>query len=310
MLTTVELEQAREYIFRQLPRVLEQDPDFVTLIEGIVAEKFPRRDEFARLLDELTAARQEQRDGFHQVNYRLDKHDADIAELKDGVAELRVGQDELRVGQDGLRSDVTELRVGQDGLRSDVTELRTGQDELRVGQDELRRDVTELRIGQEELRNGQEELRNGQTGLRQEVAELRVLIDERTEMLRKEFNNAVATLGQRWGLMSEDILRQVVAAVIEKSYGGSVRQVNIDDEEFDVVITNGSHILVEITARARQDVIRRLERKRKTYAEHTGVEPARVLLATAQIHYTVVRKLQEMGIEVIQPDVLFEGETA
>jgi hypothetical protein len=144
--------------------------------------------------------------------------------------------------------------------------------------------------------------------LRHEVADLRVLIDERTEMLRKEFNNAVATLGQRWGMMSEDILRQVVAAVIEKSYGGTVRQVQIEDEEYDVVITNGSHILVEITARARQDVLRRLARKRKTYTEHTGFEPSRVILATAQIHVTVARKLEQMGIEVIQPDVLIEDD--
>jgi hypothetical protein len=301
MLSEIELEQARTYIFRHLPRVLEQDPDFVTLIEGIVAEKFPRRDEFARLLDEMTAARQEQRDGFHHVNYRLDKHESDIAELKESVGELRTGQDKLRAGQDELRAGQDELRAGQDELRRDVTELRAGQDELRAGQDELRRDVTELRAGQEEFRIGQE-------GLRHEVADLRVLIDERTEMLRKEFNNAVATLGQRWGMMSEDILRQVVAAVIEKSYGGTVRQVQIEDEEYDVVITNGSHILVEITARARQDVLRRLARKRKTYTEHTGFEPSRVILATAQIHVTVARKLEQMGIEVIQPDVLIEDD--
>ena len=39
------LEQVQEYILDQLPRVLEQNPRFVTFIEGIVAEKFPRRDE-------------------------------------------------------------------------------------------------------------------------------------------------------------------------------------------------------------------------------------------------------------------------
>ncbi|MBX7234928.1 MAG: DUF3782 domain-containing protein, partial [Caldilineales bacterium] len=237
-------------------------------------------------------------------------------ELRTGQDELRTGQDELRTGQDELRREVTDLRTGQDELRREVTDLRTGQDELRrevtdlrTGQDELRREVTDLRTGQDELRSGQDELRSGQEGLRHEVADLRTLIDERTEMLRKEFNNAVATLGQRWGMMSEDILRQVVAAVIEKSYGGTVRQVQIEDEEYDVVITNGSHILVEITARARQDVLRRLERKRKTYTEHTGIEPGRVILATAQIHISVARKLEQMGIEVIQPDVLIEGDT-
>ena len=47
------LEELKEYILVRLPQVLEQDPRFVTFIEGIVAEKFPRRDEFARLLEEM-----------------------------------------------------------------------------------------------------------------------------------------------------------------------------------------------------------------------------------------------------------------
>jgi hypothetical protein len=33
-----------------------------------------------------------------------------------------------------------------------------------------------------------------------------------------------------------------------------------------------------------------------------------VILATAQIHHTVATRLQEMGIEVIQPEVLSENE--
>jgi hypothetical protein len=65
------LEEIKDYIFEQLPRVLEQDPRFVTFIEGIVAEKFPRRDEFARLLDEVQQHRQETRQQFERIDQRL-----------------------------------------------------------------------------------------------------------------------------------------------------------------------------------------------------------------------------------------------
>ncbi len=224
MLTPVEFEQLKKDILRDLRTVLEADPDFAVFIEGIVAEKFPRRDEFARLLDEVALLRGEQREGFRGVYERLDRHEAAIVELRVGQEELRVGQaelrrdmnelhvgqDELRAGQDELRRDVNELRAGQDELRRDVNELRAGQvelrrdvNELRAGQDELRRDVNELRAGQEELRVGQAELRVGQAELRQElhreVANLTALINERTEMLRQEFHKAITTLGQRWG---------------------------------------------------------------------------------------------------------------
>jgi len=235
-LTREELEQARDFIYRELPRVLEKDPDFVKLVEGIIAEKFPRRDEFARLLDELTTMRHEQHEGFSQVNQRVDK-----------------------------------LETGQDQLRQDVTGLRTGQDQLR-----------------------------------QDVGNLYTLLDERTEMLRKELNDAISKLGRRWGLVEEDVLRQVVRAIVQDTYGDKVRELYIKGEQYDCVITNGQHILIEVTSRTTQKMIKRLQRKKALYTQQTGVEPARVILATAQIHLTVAQKLESLGFEVLQPDILYE----
>jgi hypothetical protein len=54
MLTTEELDEIKRKILRELPRILEQDPQFALVIKGMIREKFPRRDEFARLSDEPT----------------------------------------------------------------------------------------------------------------------------------------------------------------------------------------------------------------------------------------------------------------
>jgi adenylate kinase family enzyme len=43
--------------------------------EGILAEQFPRRDEFARLLDEMTQQRQEMNQQFKQVDQRFEQVD-------------------------------------------------------------------------------------------------------------------------------------------------------------------------------------------------------------------------------------------
>jgi hypothetical protein len=48
-MTTTELETMEREILQRLPRVLERDPQFMIWIEGLLAETFPRRDEFARL---------------------------------------------------------------------------------------------------------------------------------------------------------------------------------------------------------------------------------------------------------------------
>ena len=67
MLEEKDLSEIRKYLIRVLPELLRNEPEIATTIEGILAEHFPRRDEFARLLDELTQLRQETRQGFEQV---------------------------------------------------------------------------------------------------------------------------------------------------------------------------------------------------------------------------------------------------
>lgn len=54
-----DLVQIRNYVIRILPELLREEPEIATTIEGILAQQFPRRDEFARLLDELTLLREE-----------------------------------------------------------------------------------------------------------------------------------------------------------------------------------------------------------------------------------------------------------
>jgi len=59
MLTAEHLKEIKEYVLTYLPTVLEQEPRFVYFVEGIVSDKFPRKDEFSRLADELRMEREE-----------------------------------------------------------------------------------------------------------------------------------------------------------------------------------------------------------------------------------------------------------
>ncbi|MBI4770033.1 MAG: hypothetical protein HY784_06370 [Chloroflexi bacterium] len=88
MLATKELNEIKHYVLRQLPRVLEQDPDFVVFIEGIVSEKFPRRDEFARLLDELTALRTGQETGFKKADEHFEQVDQHLEQVDQHLVQL------------------------------------------------------------------------------------------------------------------------------------------------------------------------------------------------------------------------------
>jgi len=135
-----------------------------------------------------------------------------------------------------------------------------------------------------------------------QIAEVRQDLERRMQEGFQAVRQDLDRLGRRWGIRNESVFRQTIAALLEKSFGARVESRWIDGEEFDVIISDGAHILVEIMASAGPRTQERLERKRKMYAEATGVVPARVVLATASIHTRRAQALREAGFEVIEPE--------
>ena len=113
---------------------------------------------------------------------------------------------------------------------------------------------------------------------------------------------AIDRLGARWGIRDESLFRQEVAAVLQESFGVTVEQRAIAGEQFDLLIFDGQHLLVEIAASVGPSIAQRLQRKRRLYRQETGVEPERVILATASIHSRRAQELRAMGIEVVEPE--------
>ena len=87
-----------------------------------------------------------------------------------------------------------------------------------------------------------------------------------------------------------------------QSFGVAVEQRTIAGEQFDVLIHDHEHVLVEIAASVGPTIKARLQRKRRLYQESTGVSPTRVILATASIHSRRAQELRENGIEVVEPE--------
>ena len=126
----------------------------------------------------------------------------------------------------------------------------------------------------------------------------------RTEVAARfdDVQRSIDRLGARWGIRNESLFRQTMAALLEQSFGVRVEQRTIAGEQFDVLIYDGQHLLVEIAASVGPTIRTRLERKRRLYEESTGVRPTRVILATASIHSRRAHELRTSGIEVIEPE--------
>ena len=244
-LTTEQLEQAKRYILKSLPQILEQSPEFVVFVEGVVAEKFPRRDEFARLLDQVEAHRRETQEYKRETDERFDRIDN--------------------------RFDKVDERLDRMDDRFDKVDERLDRMDDRFDKMDDRFDKMDDRFDALEL--------------------------------------TLARLGSRWGIHSEDLFRKTMKSVLEESFEATVEEKNLQGEQFDlVVMKNGDHILIEIAASVRRNILERLERKKNIYTSEVGIAPARIILAVGTINSRSAQIIRDAGFDVVEPDDDFYGE--
>lgn len=172
------------------------------------------------------------------------------------------------------------------------------REEVAVVLKELRELRTEMNQRFEQVDQRFEEVDARIDAFREEVNQRFERVNQRFD----EVSQAIDRLGSRWGIRNESVFRRTMAALLEESFGAKVEERVIAGEQFDVVIVDADqHVLVEIAASVGATIQERLERKRRLYTEATGVAPARVLLATADIYSYRAQSLREAGIEVIEP---------
>ena len=204
--------------------------------------------------------------------------------------------------------ELRELRTEMDqGFGQVRTEMDQGFGQVRTEMDQRFEQVrTEMdqrfeRV-QTEMNQGFEQV---QTEMDQRFEQVQTEMNQRFEQVDQRFDEvsqAIDRLGSRWGIRNESVFRRTMAALLEESFGAMVEERVIKGEQFDVVIVApDQHMLVEIAASVGASIQERLERKRRLYTEATGVAPARVLLATADIYSYRAQALREAGIEVIEP---------
>jgi hypothetical protein len=185
------------------------------------------------------------------------------------------------------------------------TETRTNFDQVdqRLDQVDQRLDQVDQRFDQVDQRFDQVDQRFDQVDQRFER------VDSEFEKLRvemaegfKEMSRQIDRLGARWGIRNEALFRATMASLLEKSFGVKVETRHLQGEQFDLIISNGRHILVELAASVRRNIQERLERKRQIYTETTGVMPSRMILVVAAIHSRLAESLRQAGFEVIEPE--------
>ncbi|QXJ34035.1 PD-(D/E)XK nuclease family protein [Saccharolobus shibatae] len=131
----------------------------------------------------------------------------------------------------------------------------------------------------------------------------------------KRLETIITGLGARWGIMNEDSFRQGVGELLSNSGWKVSREVLYDrdgyvydepsDVEYDIVIKDGSVILVEITSSLKRGDLPTIKRKKEFYEKVKNIKVNLVYVITPFIHDRYPERVKamakDMGIEIIYP---------
>jgi len=170
-------------------------------------------------------------------------HD-DFSDLKGIVSGLAVSQQELTEAQNRTENSLEELIVTQNRIESHIGDLVDAQNRT-----ENR--VEELTIAQNRTENRVEELVHTM------------------ERGFKSVRDSISALGSRWGIMSEETFRKAVRGILEET-GYKVDRGWYGGREVDVVIQNGSRIILELTSALRADDIPKIIASAEDYEQRSG----------------------------------------
>jgi len=122
-------------------------------------------------------------------------------------------------------------------------------------------------------------------------------------------DRTLGALGARWGIQSETAFRKALAAILEKSFGVEVVNVNeYDDEgivfgrpeqiELDVIIKNGLLIICEIKSSISRTEMNMFERKVRFYEKRHQRPVSRMLVISPMLDARALPLAESLGIEV------------
>jgi hypothetical protein len=131
--------------------------------------------------------------------------------------------------------------------------------------------------------------------------------DHDREMSR--LSQTVGAMGSRWGLASEEAFRSALAGILEKSFAVQVLNINEFDQEgivfgrpdqveMDIIIRNGTLILMELKSSMSKGDMHLFDRKCTYYEKHHQRRPDRKIVISPMVDPKALQVAQRLGIEV------------
>lgn len=273
--------EVRDIVLKELPRLVEEDPEVRRAIVALSTRYFPPKEEtesrFDRILEELRRDREAQRLKWDEEERRWAEQERLWAEQErrwEGLERRWEGQERRWEGQE-RRWDEQNLKWEEQNLKWE--EQNRKWDEQNRKWDENQKTINEM------------------------LASIRDLA--------RRHESTIGALGARWGLNAEESFRNALKGILGESFGVEVVTVTERDDEgevfgrpdqveLDLIIKDGTLLLCEIKSSMSKADMYVFERKVRFYERRHNRKAARMIVISPMVDKRGRAVAEKLGIEV------------
>jgi len=285
-------QQVKEIILKELPAILEEDPEihrfFLQISRRYFADKTQTEDRFDRVMEELRRDREEQSRKWDEQNKKGDEQNRKWDEQNKKWDEQNKKWDE----------QTQEWKANQQVINEMLADNRMLSKKHDNTIEELRRDREEQSRKWDEQNKKWEA---NQQVINEMLAEIR--------MLSKKHDSTIGALSSRWGLHTEQAFRNALKGILEKFAGVEVLNIteydntgvvfgHPDQIELDIIIKNGLLIIVEIKSSMSKPDMCIFERKVRFYEELHHRKASEMIVISPMVAPNAIPVAEKLGIRI------------
>ena len=264
-------QQIKEIILKELPAILEEDPEihryFLQISRRHFADKTQTEDRFDRVMEELRRDREEQ-------SRKWDEQ-----------------KQEWKANQNVINEILSDIRILSKKHDNTIEELRRDREE-------------QSRKWDEQKQKGDEQNKKWEAN-QQVINEMLAEI----QTLSKKHDSTIGALGSRWGLHTEQAFRNALKGILEKFAGVEVLNIteydntgvvfgHPDQIELDIIIKNGLLIIVEIKSSMSKPDMCIFERKVRFYEELHHRKASEMIVISPMVALNAIPVAETLGIRI------------
>ena len=278
-------QQVKEIILKELPAILEEDPEihrfFLQISRRHFADKTQTEDRFDRVMEELRRDREEQ-------SRKWDEQ-----------------KQEWKANQQVINEILADIRMLSKKHDNTIEELRRDREEQSRKWDEQSRKWDEQNKKWDEQKQKGDEQNKKWEANQQVINEMLAEI----QTLSKKHDSTIGALGSRWGLHTEQAFRNALKGILEKFAGVEVLNIteydntgvvfgHPDQIELDIIIKNGLLIIVEIKSLMSKPDMYIFERKARFYEKHHNRKASEMIVISPIVAPNAIQVAEKLGIQI------------